>query len=55
MRRGFTLREILVLTALLFIVAALAMPILLRPHGGRLAARRAVCQSNLKKIGLAFA
>jgi prepilin-type N-terminal cleavage/methylation domain-containing protein len=48
---GFTLVELLVVIAIIAILAALLFPVLAR---AREQARKAVCQSNLRQIGLAF-
>ncbi|RYX82982.1 DUF1559 domain-containing protein [bacterium] len=53
MRRAFTLVEFIVVILIVMILAAILFPVLSRPdHRGQ--ARRSVCQSNLKQIGLGF-
>ena len=50
--RGFTLVELLVVIAIVMLLAALMFPVLMR---AREAARKTVCVSNLRQIGIAFA
>lgn len=49
--KGFTLIELLIVVAILVILAAILFPVFSR---ARESARRSVCQSNLKQIGLAL-
>jgi prepilin-type N-terminal cleavage/methylation domain-containing protein/prepilin-type processing-associated H-X9-DG protein len=48
---GFTLVELLVVIAIIAILAAIIFPVFSR---AREAARKAICQSNLRQLGLAF-
>ncbi len=50
MKRAFTLIELVVVLAIVFILAAILFPVFQRGHGDN--ARLASCQSNLKQIGL---
>ncbi|HIE08787.1 MAG TPA: DUF1559 domain-containing protein, partial [Armatimonadetes bacterium] len=50
-RRGLTLVELLVTMAVVAVLVAVLLPVLSK---AREAARKAVCQSNLKQIGVAF-
>jgi prepilin-type N-terminal cleavage/methylation domain-containing protein/prepilin-type processing-associated H-X9-DG protein len=51
-RSGFTLIELLVVTACLAVLAAILLPVLAQ---ARTQARTAVCASNLRQLGMAFA
>ena len=50
-KHGFTLIELLVVIAIITILAAILFPVFAR---AREKARRASCQSNLKKMALGF-
>lgn len=49
-RRAYTLIELLVVIAIIGILSAMLLPVLTR---GRLSAQGAVCQSNLRQLGMA--
>jgi prepilin-type processing-associated H-X9-DG protein/prepilin-type N-terminal cleavage/methylation domain-containing protein len=49
--RGFTLTELLAVMAVIAVLVAILIPVL---GGAREAARSAVCQSNLRQIGIAL-
>lgn len=51
-RGGFTLVELLVVVAMIAMLAALLLPAL---STAREKGKSAVCQSNLKQLGIAFA
>jgi prepilin-type N-terminal cleavage/methylation domain-containing protein/prepilin-type processing-associated H-X9-DG protein len=50
-RRAFTLLELLIVLVIIGVLAAILWPVFNRSHGP---SKRASCQSNLKRIGLAF-
>jgi prepilin-type processing-associated H-X9-DG protein len=49
--RAFTILELFVVVVVVFLLAALILPALTRPHDGRI---RINCVNNLKQVGLAF-
>ncbi|MHB1191040.1 MAG: type II secretion system protein, partial [Armatimonadota bacterium] len=51
MRKGFTLIELLVVIAIIAILASILFPVF---AAAREKSREAVCQSNLRQIGMAF-
>ena len=51
-RRGFTFLEFVIVLGTLMLLAAILFPIFGRPRDT--GSRRAICQSNLKQIGLGF-
>ncbi|MBC7328568.1 prepilin-type N-terminal cleavage/methylation domain-containing protein [bacterium] len=51
MKRGFTLIELLVVIAIVAILAAIIFPVFSRAREN---ARKAVCMSNLRQLGLAL-
>jgi prepilin-type N-terminal cleavage/methylation domain-containing protein len=49
--RGFTLIELLVVIAIVLLLAGLLFPVFM---GARRAGQRAVCQNNMRQLGMAF-